>query len=143
MEAFAFGGQERERLEVAIAGYERTPTGDYYDDNWLTADISVHCGAFQGRFAAALLTHELQTFHDQLEVLYQSLSGNAAFSTLEGQLALSVTGDGRGHLRITGEATDQPGSPQRLAFEIAIDQTQLRQSLHGLAAVLEAYPVRG
>ncbi len=142
MEAFAFGGQERERLEVAIAGYERPPTGDYYDDNWLTADISVHCGAFQGRFAAALLTHELATFHEQLAALYQSLSGSATFSTLEGQLALSVSGDGRGHMLITGEATDQPGSPQRLAFEIAIDQTQLRQSLHGLAAVLGAYPVR-
>lgn len=114
MEAFAFGGQERERLEVAIAGYERTPTGDYYDDNWLTADISVHCGAFQGRFAAALLTHELQTFHDQLAALYQSLSGNAAFNTLEGQLALSVTGDGRGasadHRRGDGPAR-QPAAP--------------------------------
>ena len=143
MMSFAFGGHERERLQIAVAGYERpTPCGDDHDDNWLTVHVTLQCGAFEGRFDAAFLTHELQSFHVQLQHLYRTLVGTAQLRTLEGQLQCTATGDGRGHVRITGVATDEPGGDRQLAFALDIDQTQLHASLQSLASVLQAFPVR-
>ncbi|WP_458071774.1 WapI family immunity protein [Rhodanobacter sp. BL-MT-08] len=105
-------------------------------------EVSVQCGAFHGRFPAAFLTGELESFHAQLISLYQTLLGTAKFQTLEGQLELQATGDGLGHVRISGEALDQAGIGNKLVFEIVIDQTQLQTSVQMLAAAMLAFPVR-
>jgi len=142
MQSFVFGGEKHERLEIAVHGYERGATGDYHDDNWLSVEVSIRSGAFQGRFQAAFLTGELEAFHDQLVLLHQTLRGKAEFRTLEEQLTLSLTSDGRGHMQLSGEALDQAGIGNRLIFGILLDQTQLQSSVQSLAAVLAAYPVR-
>jgi len=129
-------------VEVTVFGYERAASGDYHDDNWLSVEVSVKCGAFQGKFLAAFLTGELESFHTQLISLYQTLVGTAKFETLEGQLELRATGDGLGHIKISGEALDQAGIGNKLIFEIVVDQTQLQTSVQSLAAVMLAFPVR-
>jgi hypothetical protein len=142
MKSVAFGGEKHERLEIAVLGYERSPTGCYHDDNWLSVEVAIRCGAFHGKFPAAFLTEELAAFHAQLASLYQALTGKAEFKTLEEQLDLTATGDGLGHIKISGKARDQAGTGNRLSFDISIDQTQLQKSVQSLAAVLATYPVR-
>jgi hypothetical protein len=142
MKSIVFGGQEHERLEINVLGYERAASGDYHDDNWLSAQVSVSCGAFRGMFPAAFLTAELESFRDQLAQLYEALSGSARFETLEGQLQLEITGDGLGHIHISGEAQDQAGIGNRLVFKIGIDQTQLQASVQSLASAMSSFPVR-
>ncbi|MDR3221605.1 MAG: hypothetical protein LBU46_06330 [Candidatus Accumulibacter sp.] len=142
MTSIVFGGKEQERLTIPIFGYERAASGDYYDDNWLSVEVSVNCGAFHGKFPAAFLTGELESFHTQLALLRQTLNGSAKFETLEGQLKLEVTGDGLGHIEISGEALDQAGIGNKLVFRIDIDQAQLQTSVRSLAAAMSAYPVR-
>ncbi|MFK2877180.1 WapI family immunity protein [Rhodanobacter hydrolyticus] len=142
MKSIAFGGKEHERLEINVFGYGCAASGNYHDVNWLSVETFICCGGFHGKFPATFFTGDLQSFHSQLASLYQILTGTAKFETLEGQLKLEATGDGLGHIKISGEALDQAGIGNKLIFEIGIDQTQLQTSVQSLAAATSAFPVR-
>lgn len=138
----AFGFAERERLEVEVRGFERAPTGEFWDDNWLKVDVRVWAGAFQGTTSASILTIELAKFLAGLRQLLDLLSGSAAFSTVEQQLKLRLDGDGRGHFVLCGEVSDQPGGGNRLHFTLGLDPSQLISAIRELEAITSKYPVR-
>ena len=142
MATLSIGGSEKEKVTVHVTNYERAQSGEYHDDNWLNVVVSVNAGAFSGEFSAAFVTDEFVTFRSQVQTLYQTLKGTATFRTIEGQLALTLVGDGRGHVNVKGEARDQPGVGNNLSFELAIDQTQLASALRDLDQIIEAFPVR-
>jgi hypothetical protein len=142
MMIFSFGYSEMERLEVEVQGYERTATGEYYDDNWLNTTIRVRAGGFRGNVDASILTVELVAFLDQLDPLCETLQGTAEFSTLEGQLHLQLTGDRKGHIELIGEILDQAGIGNKLRFKLKFDQSMLRSSIRELENVVTQFPVR-
>ena len=142
MKVVAIGGQEHERVEIAIHGYERQQTGDWHDDNWLPVKVTVRAGAFHGAFAASFITEDLRTFREQLKGLYATCSGQAVFETLEDQLHLRLHSEPLGHVRLESWAADQPGSSNKLHFAIAIDQSHLRSAIGDLDEALKDYPVR-
>lgn len=140
--AFSIGGSTYERIEVAVSGYERQPSGDHYDDNWLRAEVSLAVGSFSGRFQASFLASELLEFRDQLATLHKNLDGEANLITLESQLLLCLTGNGRGGISLKGEALDQAGIGNRLVFGLDFDQTHLPATIEKLDTVIERFPVR-
>jgi hypothetical protein len=140
---FSFGQSERERIEVDVLRYERAPIGEYHDDNWLTAEIRVQAGGFNGNAAVAIVTDELVRFVTELRPLFETLSGSAEFTTTEDQLALKLVGDGKGHIELRGEVADQAGIGNRLHFTLQFDQSQLGASIRELDRVLSQFPVRG
>lgn len=139
---FSFGQSEHERIEIDIVCYERAPVGEYHDDNWLNSRIRVCAGGFRGKVDMTILTDEIATFLTQLRPLFDTLSGKAEFSTLEGQLHLRLTGDGKGHIDLAGEIADQPGIGNRLHFTLQFDQSQLGVSIRELDKVTSAFPIR-
>src|SRR6266404_3495219 len=140
---FSLGESKRERVEVTIFSYERQQlSGDYHDDNWLAVEVSLAVGGFHGRFRASFLTAELMGFRDQIAALYKSLKGEAKLVTMETQLCLSLTGNGRGGISLKGEAWDQPGIGNRLEFGLELDQTHLATTLQELNAAIERFPTR-
>ena len=139
---FSFGKSEHERIQVDVLRYERSPVGEYHDDNWLTSQVRVCVGGFRGKVDVAIVTDELAAFLIQLRPLYESLSGMAEFITLETQLHLRLTGDGKGHIELVGEVVDQPGIGNRLHFTFQLDQSQLGTSIHELEKVTAQFPVR-
>lgn len=139
---FSFGQSEYERIEVKILGYERAPVGEYWDDNWLTVVIYVHAGGFHGKAEAAIVTSELMKFVQELQSLHSTLNGSAEFTTLEDQLRLRLTGDGKGRIELSGEVSDAPGVGNRLHFQLDFDQSQLGASLHELQTATENFPPR-
>jgi len=139
---FSFGQSQHERLEVDVLRYERSPVGEYHDDNWLTVQVRVCIGGFRGTVDAAIVADELAAFLGQLRPLYDTLRGTAEFVTLEGQLLLRLTGDGKGHIELVGEVADQPGIGNRLHFTLQFDQSQLGSSIHDLERVTSEFPVR-
>ena len=139
---FSFGQSEQERIEVAVLRYERAPVGEYHDDNWLTVEIHVRAGGFRGKVSGAIITDELVRFASQLRPLFDTLRGSAEFLTMEGQLSLRLTGDGKGHVELRGEVADQPGIGNRLHFALHFDQSQLGTSIHELERVISEFPVR-
>jgi len=138
----SFGQSQHERMEIEVLRYERQPVGEYHDDNWLTVQVRVCVGGFRGAVDGAFITEEFVAFLTQLRPLHQSLSGTAEFTTLEGQLHLRLTGDGKGHIELVGEVADQPGIGNRLHFTLHFDQSQLGASIHELERVTSQFPVR-
>jgi hypothetical protein len=139
---FSFGQSERERIEIDVLDYERKPVGEYSDDNWLNVKIRVYAGGFRGKASAAIITSELEKFLSELKPLYEKLVGEAKFTTLEEQLGLRLSGDGKGHIELRGEVADQAGIGNRLFFNLRFDQTQLKQSISDLELIVETFPVR-
>jgi hypothetical protein len=139
---FSFGQSEQERVEVDVLHYERARVGEYHDDNWLTVEIRVRAGGFRGKVSAAIVTDELVRFVSQLRPLFETLRGSAEFSTMEGQLSLQLTGDGKGHIELRGEVADRPGIGNRLHFALEFDQSQLGASISELEKVISEFPVR-
>ena len=139
---FSFGQSEDEHIEVDVLNYERAPVGEYWDDNWLNVEIRVRAGGFRGKVAAAITTGELKKFLSELQPLYEKFSGGAEFATMEEQLGLRLNGDGKGHIELRGEVTDQAGIGNRLHFTLQFDQSQLRTSISELEQVTAQFPVR-
>ncbi len=139
---FSFGQSEHERIEVDVDGYLGPASGNFYDDNWLEADICVCAGGFRGKVNASILTGELAAFLLQLRSLYEKLAGSAQFRTMEKQLSLDLVGDGKGHIELRGEVIDQSGIGNRLLFTLEFDQSQLGASIRELEQVTSQFPVR-
>ncbi|MFC1813861.1 hypothetical protein ACFL03_14340 [Thermodesulfobacteriota bacterium] len=139
---FSIGGIEHEKIEVELVCYEREPTGEYYDDNWVRGNVFISVGGFKGNYGAAFLTDEFSRFLDELQNLYKSLKGTAEFKTIEEQLYIKASGDGKGHISIEGEALDGAGIGNRLNFNLEIHQTDLSSTINQLKKLVKYYPVR-
>lgn len=139
---FSIGGIEHEKIEVGVIGYEQEPTGEYYDDNWIRGSVYISVGGFKGKYSAAFLTDDLSQFLNELQHLYRSLKGTAEFKTMEGQLYVKASGDGKGHIEIEGKAIDAAGIGNQLNFNLEIDQTDLLQTIKQLRELVKHYPVR-
>lgn len=116
---------------------------DYGDGNWLACEIDVAAGAFRGAFRADIRAEEFQTFFDEADGLSRALDGVATFSTMEEQIALTLTGDGKGHVRVQGDARDAPAGENRLHVGFDIDQTYLQEICRSLEIIVAAFPVVG
>jgi hypothetical protein len=68
---------------------------------------------------------ELGRFGGEVEQLYRDLRGKAVLRPMEPFLEMTLEGDGRGHISVTGTARHELGAGSHLAFEFELDQTQL------------------
>ena len=114
---------------------------DVRDGNWIDCELEIVAGSFRGGFRADLRSEEFQTFLEEVEGVTRTLDGTASFTTMEGQIALSLSSDGKGHVRVTGDAIDAPGIGNRLQFVFDIDQTYLPPVCESLGHLLAAFPV--
>lgn len=140
--SFAIGACGTEKVEVTVLGYAYAATGEHDDDNWLSCEVRVHAGAFQGVFRAFFSTEELVDLLQGLTRLHRELKGSYSFEPMEGQLVLAVACNTLAQVQVRARATDLAGSPSSLAFEFALDQTYLASTLRQLAEVTRAFPVR-
>jgi hypothetical protein len=140
---FRLGGESAEYVEVTILGRSAPDATDFWDGNWLLAEVRLRTGGFTGAFRASLRTHEIADFAAELGRIHAMLEGTAELRTMEEQLELSLLGDGRGHFQIKGEARDEAGMGNELQFALAMDQTELSPLLRQLEDVVTRYPVVG
>jgi hypothetical protein len=139
---FSFGHSEHERIEIDVIRYERSPTGEYWDDNWLVVEVRVNAGGFRGKISATFITTEFVEFLSDLRPLFETLKGEAKFETMEGQLSLQLVGNGNGGIELCGEILDQSGIGNRLNFILRFDQSQLKTAVRELEQVVSQFPVR-
>ena len=142
MKTFILGATENPKIEVSVLGYERDQTGEYHDDNWVNGHVSIRVGAFYGEFDAAFTTGDFVRFRTELEPLFETLSGQAQFSTLEGQLEFTLVGNGRGKIQVKGSGSDHPSLENELRFEFCLDQTFLPSTFRGLNEIISEFPTR-
>jgi hypothetical protein len=128
---------------VLIRPISRSHPGlfDHSDGNWIDCEVQIAAGGFRGQFRADLRAEEFARFLTEVLALNSALDGAAAFTTMEGQLAVTLTGDGNGHVHVRGTAADEPGSANQLQFGFDIDQTYLPPISEALEHCLAAFPV--
>src|SRR5437016_4869201 len=112
---------------VAVRVLRRGAPGasDYWDGNWLVGNVRLNVGAFSGSFEADVRSTDFVRFANELRELYKTLAGKAEFSTDEEQLAIRISGDGRGHFEAVCAARDRAGIGNLLSFTLQFDQTEL------------------
>lgn len=114
---------------------------DTWDANGLICEVELAAGGFRAAFSAEMRSEEFHAFMDQILELERTLDGAATFSTIEGQVALSLSADRNGRVRVSGEALDSPGDGNRLKFHFDIDRTGLSEISRAIGYLLAAYPV--
>ena len=137
------GSPDSEYLRVSPISRSGTDPSEFWDSNWLVAKVELSSGAFSGAFQANFRTHEFTDFLKQLEPLYERLSGEAHFSSMESWLSICISADGRGHFVAECDARDDPSSGNRLRICLHFDQTELPDILRGLRAIRARFPVLG
>lgn len=141
--SIVIGSESSAYLSVEVTRRANPEADELNDYGWLHATVRARAGAFQGEYQALLRAEEFASFHEQLAPLHTVLKGTARFESLERWLEVDVEGDGLGHFVARCLARDEAGIGNTLSFELTFDQTELRPLLHSLAAVREAFPVKG
>jgi hypothetical protein len=130
---------------VLIRPLSRSHPGlfDNWDGNWIDCDVEIAAGAFRGRFRANLRSEEFDAFAGQVAELNRTIDSVASLTSMEGQLSLSLAGDGQGQVHAAGEAVDVAGTGNRLQFRFDIDRTCLSEISRSLGHLLAVFPVLG
>ena len=136
---------DSDRQYVLLRPLSRSHPGlfDRRDGNWIDCELEIAAGGFRGTFHANLRSEDFQTFLEEAQGLSRMPDGTATFSTMEGQISLSLTGGGDEHVRVHGEALDTAGIGNRLTFGFEIDRTSLTGICRSLEYLLAAFPVIG
>ena len=140
------GNKTGDHLLIKVFGYTNTKKRiDYWDDNWIGAEIHISSGAFTGHITHDVLlrTTEFKSFLTQVEPLYESPKGVAEYSSLEDWIKITIRGDGLGHFTAEGFVIDNHCEGNKLNFSIHFDQTSLPQTISSLKELLEKNPVVG
>jgi hypothetical protein len=136
-------GDKGGRLVVDVLGREFPDIQDYWDGNWLICRVTISIGGFRGTFDSYFRTDELSRLRDGVRSSIDRLDGSFLFDSMENQLKVVGTGDGRGHFEIKCTAQDVAGIGNQLTFELETDQTLLSAFGSQLDEALAAYPVVG
>lgn len=117
---------------------------DYDDGNWL--NVTAHCGANGASVwvtGAIIMVPDLARLMDECETLYESGLGQAARSSYEPELKVTLQPTDRmGHILMRVEITpDHMTQEHRMDFQI--DQSYLPRIIEQCRAVIEEYPIRG
>jgi hypothetical protein len=136
-------GEGTDHLTIALIDRAHMGASDYWDGNWISATVNLVAGGLCGTISCFLRAEELGFFFDQLTNLQQTLHGTAEFTTMEQQLYIQLTGNGRGHMTVRCVIQDQPGVGNRLDCTLNTDQSFTRETLRQLAVAVRVYPVIG
>ncbi len=145
--SFHIGDEAAEHVSVEVLAREHPDKSDYWDGNWLTANVDVACGPWRGSYHAALRAEEFVHFRDQLQRLGEDHDAPPAeFESMEPWLRFSVhRSDRHGHMRVSGRAQTEPffDSHNVFYFVLELEQGFLSGTLEELGRVLEEFPVVG
>jgi hypothetical protein len=104
-------------------------------EGWFDTEIEVRCDGWRGKFGASFMQSELSLFAQQVQNLHKHLHGKATLEPMEPNLTLSLSGDGKGHVEVTGVARNQFHTGTKLTFKMELDQTYLPAIAKALANI--------
>jgi hypothetical protein len=114
---------------VSIEIIQRKP-----EEGWTTVEIEIRADVWHGRYLGDFYRGELMGLAQDLKLLHATLAGTACLAPIEGCLALTFRGDGKGHIAVEGKARSNPSSGNTLLFSLELDQTELLGIIAGLKA---------
>jgi hypothetical protein len=117
MARIVIGNSDSEQVIIELIGPEV--------DGWTVGRIDVACGVWSGAFECDFHAGELHEFGREIQQLYHALDGTADLKPIEPNLEVRLTGDGKGHIAVSGKAIAEFHTRTYLTFEFSLDQTQL------------------
>ena len=141
--SFVIGVLEGNHVAVTVFGYESPQAVEAADANWLSAEIAVSAGAWNGRIRNAYFTTaEIADFRDQAERLASGKELEANLEPMEPYLILKLATEASGKLQVSGVAFDQPDGVNAVAFNWLADFKQLKALAKQLDEIEKAFPPR-
>lgn len=120
---------------------EFTDPPDYaHPEDWAVAYISVKTPFFKGMYGCNITTADFYPIYDSLSRLYNDLNGEAFFEDIEGNLKISIKGDGVGHFCATVKARSSFDYRSSLEFCIDFDQSYLPDMVNQLERIIKKGP---
>lgn len=132
---------EENFLEINVLRRKYPDTNNYWDINWLDANVRVSALGFEADYSTNLRTDELQSWYDALVPLKNSTGNEAKFSSMEEGLLLNCVIRRTGRFDCKGIAKDDTGNS--LEFLLSADNQVLYDVLNQLERLLKDYPVIG
>jgi hypothetical protein len=129
MIAFRFTGLDG-AIELTIEEVFGFPNETSYGGGYgARGTFSVKSGGYAAKDMHYFTTGELFEFYTQLKVCYENMRGEAELTNTERKLELKCSFDKLGHVTFKGNFQSRPAIGNILRFEVASDQTQIRESL--------------
>jgi hypothetical protein len=92
---------------------------------WVIGECEIRVRGFSGAISAYFEPQDFREFEAGVHALYATLNGQAQLHPVEQQLLLTLDGNGRGGVNVSGEAWSQAGDGNKLTFAFELDQTFL------------------
>lgn len=105
--------------------------------DYIDSLLEVRCGDFNYNGKHYPWTTDLKRLLSELEKCQEIISGRASYTTIEHDLAFTMTYDFLGHVKIEGAVTDYHN---KLYFDLGTDQTYIAQTILQLKEVLANIP---
>ena len=132
-------------VQVEVLDYERPTSKEGSDANWLVCRCRVTVREFISDVRLSLMSDDFVRFLRNLDDALRSLRGTAVFATAEEGLALEVRFKAAGHADVSGIVQSQLSvipSRTNLDFSFESDQSFLSETVKGLRALIQRFPVR-
>ena len=133
----SFGHTEQEQISFFIPDAILEKLKKSFDKS-ATVRVQIQAGSFTGHAEPWLDVSDFVRFAPQAQRLYETLNGEARFETVENQIRLILTGDGKGHINLSGHLLDRCGDGNKLFFKLDFDQTLLKNSISDMERFLNA-----
>ena len=106
-------------------------------EGWLQASCDFNYQGFKAHFSFSSMLNDFFPFYDQLQTLYQTLSGKAVYLNIERNIELTFLADGLGHILIKGELRHTNNPYLIISFQIDTDQTFLPEIIRECKEIIE------
>lgn len=130
-----------EFLEITILRRENPQAEDFWDANWLKAEIKIEVEGFKAHYATNLRVDDFQRFYEQMNDLKKGISQEAKFFTMEDGLSLSCKLQSTGNLMCEGRANNETGNI--LEFKLLLEGIFIERIINQLDTILKIYPLIG
>ena len=149
MTELTVGPSGGDHVRIRVLRRMRPQANDYWDGNWVEAEVAVDMRPWRATYRANLRTEEFARFRGQLREMYDGAGKEASFEPMEPWLGLTLELDSVGHMTLRGKAGPE-GSGKifdqvRLNFRLddVMDQTYLLPLIAQLDEVEREFPTRG
>lgn len=134
-------GRDLELLEIKSLIRTGDSTENYWDANWLHAEIYIETASFKAHYATFLRAEDFQVFQQQVVCMKNHTAKTMEFLTMEGGFSLLGTLQTNGVIICTGKAVDETGNC--LEYRFSIDNIVLDYLDDQPSGILKKYPVIG
>lgn len=130
---------ETSEVQINILRRSNSNTEDYWDGNWLEAEIRIQVRGFSCIYGTNLRADDFEKFYSDILMLNSGNNKEIEFTTMEEGLYLHLTAEPYGRIRCSGKGKDDASNS--LEFNFEIDLMSLDSIIAELKTLLKLYPV--